>query len=537
MSYEYPQAVSQEAYNSLVMAGVPAEGGTISVAEVTFHSEYGPNWYGNSAPSASLGSYVNLTSNQVLFMFSEPITGYTNRNLGGTTLDIGGIGVYYYDSKPHLCPVDPSGDLMTAYAGPEMSLPNYAEMMGVGSQIYIVMSYQSQNGGHVPAVAVGAKVDMVNNPIQYAKDHYTYNLCSFTNVGNDIFEYALHDNYWDPYDQAPDNEDDGGGGGYNPQDDQIDYPGNPIEGAISTGMMTMYRVTSAELHSLSTKLWDTSFFSSIIKNWTDPMQNIISLHQIPLDPSAINVQASHIYVGNVDTQIDSHKVIEANQWVDVTFDPINVAQSYKNFVDFDANIEIYLPYVGYRSLDIKDCMDGQLVVKYKIDLLTGDFIARVEAKSSWTVSKYSDAKDHVIMQENGNMALNIPLSMTNYMSVYTALFSAVGSAASKDVGGAASSLMNAKPTYGSKGNLATNAGALSVSYPYVIIRRPQFKAPKTFNKEQGVISNITGSLGSNTGFVSVVPGSLDLEGIPCTSDEREMMIDLLEGGVIVNSFT
>lgn len=535
--YDYPNAVTNEQYQTLVMQGLGVKNGVIPCAEVQFYSETGPNWYGNNQPPASLGSLQGFTSTQVLFMFQEPIEGYTNRDMAGGTVDIGGVAVYN-DGQVHLAPVDPQGNILTQYAGPTMSLPNYCNDP-LSVSLYLVMSYQSQSGGHVPALALGGPVDPVAYPLQYAKAKYSYGLCYFGipsgSDGNDIIGEGLGSQEWNSDKQTDDNGQEGGGGGYPAVDQQVDYPSSPTEGAIATGMVTMYRPSLSELQALAVKLWSNDFITTIFKNWADPMQNIISIHQLPIDSREINVQAADIMVGNFDSEITSHKVLPASQWIDLDLGKIDIGMGFKNFTDFEGDIDLWLPYVGFRSVDIKDCMDGQLWIRYKIDLFSGEFVARVDASSTFTINSAVDgAKTHPILQESGNMATQIPLSASNFMNVYTSIISMGAAVATKDIAGAANAALNAKPSYSNKGvNNAANSGLMSVCYPYVVIRRPRYKNPATFNAEEGIISNISGKLGNDLGFVSVVPGSLDLRSIPCTQEEREMIIDLLESGILV----
>lgn len=536
--YDYPNAVTNEQYQTLVMQGLGVLGGVIPCAEVQFYTESGPNWYGNDAPPASLGSAASLTSgSRTLFMFQEPIKDYTNRDMGDVTVDIGGIALYN-DGTVHLAPVDPQGNILTQYAGSTLSFPEYCTD-ATQVNIYLVMSYQSQQGGHVPAIALGGPVDPIAHPLIYLKAKYSYSLCYVAlpvpGKGNDIIGEGLGSQEWNSDKQTDDNGQEGGGGGYPAVDQQVDYPSSPSEGAIATGLVTMYRPSLAELQALAVKLWSNDFITTIFKNWADPMQNIISIHQLPIDSREINVQAADIMIGNFDSEITSHKVLPASQYIDLDLGKINIGMGFRNFTDFEGDIDIWLPYVGFRSVDIKDCMDGQLWIRYKIDLFTGEFVARVDASSTFTINSAVDgAKTHPILQESGNMATQIPLSASNFMNVYTSIIGFGAAVANKDIMGAANAALNAKPSYSNKGvNNAANSGLMSVCYPYVVIRRPRYKNPATFNAEEGIISNISGTLGNDLGFVSVVPGSLDLHSIPCTQEEREMIIDLLESGILV----
>ena len=538
MSTTHPQSISHDAYITLLNNGLPTKSGNIHVTETTFHSESGPNWQGASAPNVAVCGIGDLTSSHTLFMFTKTITDYTNNNLGETTLDIAGVGISFHDKKVHLCPVDANGTLMTAYEGIALDLtPSYCSALALpDAKLYLCVTYLEQLGGYCPYLGIGCEVDGKTHPLIFLKDTFTFSQGYFNLVGNDIFEYALFGKYWNSEETAPDNETDGGGG-TPPTDEQLEMPDLPTTGALATHLISAYNVTLAELQNLGKYLWSNSFVDSILKNYQDPMQNIVSCHILPFNPSLIPSHASNIFIGNMDSNINSHRVNDESEFIELNFGKIYLKSMYNTFGDFDTRVTLYLPYSGYIELDVSDLMGngsggGYISVKYRVDILTGDFIATVEASTPF--SKHYGVETHIIEQKTGNMASQIPLSGSNYLSVYNTLFASIGQFASSNILGGVGTLMQTKPQYSKTGNVGGNTGRLGYNRPYLLVHYPNYREPKLWRDRNGVISNIAFTLSKLTGFIQVKKDTFKGDSIPCTQTELEMITDLLESGVITN---
>ena len=541
MSATHPNSISTDAYYTILSSGVPTASGNIPVTETTFHSETGPNWQGASSLNGAICGIGDLTHSQILFKFSKTITGYTNNNLGDTTLDIAGVGVSYHDNEVHLCPVAPDGTLMTAYEGIALDLtPSYCSPAAATiGKLYLCVTYLEQLGGYCPYLGMGVEVDQINYPLQYTKDTYTFSQGYFNLVGNDIFEWGLFGKYWNDKEIAPQNDEGGGGGGFNPTDEQLTMPDLPTDGAISTHLVSVYNCTSSELQSFSQYLWSNSFFDNILKNFSSPLENIVTCHTLPIDSRLIASHAENIKVGNLSSGVASHRVNDNQQYIELDFGKINIAHMYNSFADLDTRVTLFLPYAGYTEIDVSDCMgnksaSGWLHVTYRLDILTGDFIAVVEADSP--LSTHWDVDYHIIEQKTGNMASPIPISASNYMSVFTSSIGAVGQFASGNILGGVGTLMQSKPQYSKTGNIGGNVGRLGYTKPYVILHRPVYKTPDKFNHKCGVVSNIYCRLNDQnvTGFIKVKKDTFKGANIPCTQTELEMIKDLLESGVVTN---
>jgi len=195
-----------------------------------------------------------------------------------------------------------------------------------------------------------------------------------------------------------------GGNGYGFWND--DRTGNqplPTTSIIDTGMCSIYLPSKALLKDFSNYLWSNDFFDNILKNYQSPLENIISLSIIPA--IAQPDDARYISIGNCTTNILC--TITNEQYVSVECGKIDLKEHYGNFSDYSPNtsIDIYLPYIGYRQIDIDDFMAGKIRVRYQCDILTGDCVAEIYSEGK--------GKSKLMYTFNGKISYNGPLSCAN----------------------------------------------------------------------------------------------------------------------------
>ena len=76
----------------------------------------------------------------------------------------------------------------------------------------------------------------------------------------------------------------GGGDGYFFRNNvEIPFSTIPTISAASSGFVSLYKVTESQLQNLASDLWNSNFFNSLVKNFANPFDNIISLGMIPYD--------------------------------------------------------------------------------------------------------------------------------------------------------------------------------------------------------------------------------------------------------------
>lgn len=325
----------------------------------------------------------------------------------------------------------------------------------------------------------------------------------------------------------------GTGGGDTPSTDggdAVDFPVLPSVNAISTGLISVYNPSNQNLRDLAGVLWGNDFEQSIKKILNDPFDGIIGLSMIPFSPTTSGSINCHI--GNFDTEI-SMPVVSA-QYYTIDFGSLNIPESWKNALDYSptTECEIYLPFVGFRSLKVEDVVGNTVSLKYNIDVLTGSGIAMIKCG------------DKVLYNYPCKVSYDIPLTGSNKAALYTGLINiamsglagAARGGAMGAIGGAATSAIQTATSKQSSieksGAITSNTGVLADFTPYIVLRRPIQSMPKNFKNIKGYQSNITATLGTLKGYTEV--DYVHLTGFDMATDAELQEIEkLLKTGVII----
>ena len=163
---------------------------------------------------------------------------------------------------------------------------------------------------------------------------------------------------------------------------------------------------------LASSLLNTNFFDNVKDLFTDKAQFVNSIKWYPFALSnflTIDATESDLELGGTTptwggvqtypvkikkvTAILTHVLI-ASVVIDTEFD---------NFMDYEpyTTAQIYLPYLGFYALPIKDCMGRTVNVYYSIDFDTGQATA------------YLETDNRVIMTVSGKIGIDIPLGSGN----------------------------------------------------------------------------------------------------------------------------
>ena len=321
-----------------------------------------------------------------------------------------------------------------------------------------------------------------------------------------------------------------GDSGYDAKSDPIDFPAPPTGGALSTGTIKGFVVSTGIISGLFNELWNTSLFDidTFQKLLSEPLDALISLHCLPFIPA--NGTAATIKLGNYETQ-QSAPVI-TNQYSTIDCGELTVPKYWGNALDYEPytkNIEIYLPFIGIKQLKAEDVIGFKLKIKYIVDVLTGDLTAQIKCGKS------------VLYKFQGNCKATIPISakvnesLTNLIK--GAGHVAVGAVAGGLAGAATGAISAAVNTSLSKsvisrsGDLSGAVGLLDDFLPYLIIHRPIQSLAENFKSFKGYPSNITATLSSLKGYTEVE--YIHLKNIKATDAEIEEIEALLKEGVII----
>lgn len=330
----------------------------------------------------------------------------------------------------------------------------------------------------------------------------------------------------------------GGDGDFDDTSDIIDIPYLPPSYA-SNNMVNFYVPTQIQLSAISRYLWSALDVESFKRLITDPMNAFISLNYIPYRDN--NATLTKFVVGNIETDIDVYKT--SAQFVEIDCGELNLKEFWGNYLDYSpyTKVEIYLPYIGIKQLDVDEVMGSNIKVVYHLDITTGACVCFVK------ISKGN--LNSVLYNYEGNCSVNIPLTSNDFRTTITAIASLIADGGMMVSTGGMSSAIRAgsaiktladvydavnggsKPIIQKSGTLTANHGAMGVQKPYLIVTRPRQCVPAQQKKYTAYPAFITERLGNLSGFTKV--DSIHLDNVTATDIELEEIEEMLKEGVIL----
>lgn len=303
-------------------------------------------------------------------------------------------------------------------------------------------------------------------------------------------------------------------------------------GAVDIGFISIYNPTINELKLFCQYLWSIGTdVSDVLKRlFQTPMQAIVGLMQVYTPQPT--TETKNIMLGILDTNVASR--ISTEQYVTLDCGTITINEYYTNYLDYKyyTTAMLYLPFIGFVSLDINDIIKSKINVKYNIDLVTGSCVAYVTIKK--------DSMNAVLYTYNGNCSIQIPITSTNYNSIVNSVISTATSAiATIATGGvtagmlasSAGNLLNSNIGIQRSGATSSTFGAMNIKIPYLILNRKQDVTPLNFNKYVGQPTSRTIKLNYLDGFTKIKDVHIEIDG--ATEQEQNMIKNLLIGGVLL----
>ena len=349
---------------------------------------------------------------------------------------------------------------------------------------------------------------------------------------NEIYLF-LHGHYNPDEDNPEVIEEDPDGEGTHWIDTEIEGLSKPTKSAINTGFTSMFMVTETNLQDLARFMWSSDFLPNIQKFYSDPREIIIGLSIMPCIPD-VEENPSLIYAGGISTGIYGYRLADQYLLLD-DFASIDILEDkdikFLNYSPY-TRITAHLPFVGEHSLDVNDVMGHKLTLSYLIDFLTGSCVAEIK----------KDGKPRYFF--GGSCGMQIPTSAEDFSRTFSSLLSAgasIGSAlatiatggltAPLALGTAANMLsngLNMSPTVQfSSGSGGTNS-MLSSQTAFLKVETPNEKVSDKQAHYVGRQSLIRKRVGACSGYTKFL--SIHLDGIVCTSDEKQMIMSYMTGG-------
>lgn len=314
-----------------------------------------------------------------------------------------------------------------------------------------------------------------------------------------------------------------------------------------TGLVTLMCPTQAQMQSFANAMWTDNIVEQWKKIFTNLNEAIINLSIVPVPHEQITTgETRTIKVGLVDSGIS---VDIAKEIVTIDYGPLMIDHKYNNFLDYAPYTiaDIYLPYVGYKQLDINRWMGRSLGVYYIIDISTGTGVAYITRSND-------EGENCVGASYECNVARQIPITGADYSNMIRTIMRAaigVGTAANGyatmqrgDKSGSTAAAIGAQQVMSAatdalstqmvhtftSGGLSPNAGQINVQQPYVVINRP-VSLSGNYDALGGKPDGDVAAVGDNQGYQQYYVWN---NTVPCTSEERDMIDNYLRDGIYNN---
>ena len=291
----------------------------------------------------------------------------------------------------------------------------------------------------------------------------------------------------------------------------------------SIGVLTStYKMTRDRLSQLGAFLWSGNIFDSFSLVNSNPIENIISCKDIPF--SIGGGTDNIIKLGNVDTGVNGEKV--NTNFSEITIGSITIPKKYNNFLDLApyTKVTIYLPYIGFKEIDVTLVMGKTITVKYAVDVITGGCIAEIFCSNTR------------LYEFSGQVGIDTPITASNRAQVEAGYISnAVSGGAdliTGDVLGASETMLSSafsKYHYSSTSAPSPSCVASVNRTCYIVIDRPTYDNLKIFNHTRGRMCNLSKKIGNLKGY-TICDSHIDLSGIIATDAEKDEIIKILSSG-------
>lgn len=407
------------------------------------------------------------------------------------------------------------------------------------------------------------------NPIENAEDllwvqlepytNFIYTIKKFLQSDSVVPDYETFDN-WGLLMDMIDGYDPNGGQEDDPQDEPEDVD-DPTYDPLGSGFLYAFMVDSTDMTNLADALVPETLAQKIRADFGNNLfEFIVSYHMMPCLTNASSLNKMNIaYRGNAFTYGDNNTQL-ALAPITKSFYTVSCGSrvcmptgarkdGFENWAQ--ANVQLYLPFIGYVHLNTADVWNKTITISYKFDILQGTCVANVGVGSNGTIysfegsCKYNIPFTTAIDKSNTALLSGIMSSVSVVGAVGGAvaggspmsLLGAVGSVA--DATGGFMSALEHKSIINRGGCLSGAPGWLMPRKPALIITVPNRIQPgMIYNDTNGYPVFETGYLnGYENNYVEV--GQIGLKaitnqyGATPNDSELDMIKTTLKGGVYV----
>lgn len=368
----------------------------------------------------------------------------------------------------------------------------------------------------------------------------------------------------DPGDGTPPNPFGGGGGNGDNFDDPIPFPDTPFSPASLGGYLTLVQ-SPDELKKLTSVLWkpvirDLSDALKVYFNTDNLTNSVLSIMYYPVDLAAMPLGLTHsdsIRIAWSDDNI-SADIMANNVSHEIDAGYYDFAEYYGSFLDYApyTTADIWLPYIGYKPLEIDAVMGKRVNVKYYIDFIYGLATAVIFADNR-PINTYTGQLAIDLAVTGRDYANKLRQTVDAGLSMVTGVNKSIGSVSqgaaavlAKDAGGIANAAGGLVGNFSSgalAGGQAVMQQAQTVTYGtaggenwlsmpqrcHIKFTRAVAASPASYINEMGYPTTYTATVSKFAGYLKCAAVFGDFSGIP--ADDADEIETLLKTGVQIKT--
>ena len=248
------------------------------------------------------------------------------------------------------------------------------------------------------------------------------------------------------------------------------------------GLISIYNPSPNDLIKIS-KIRFESFSTSEGLQYIDTAQYLIALFRLYCKVEVAG--SERVYFGKYDMQVDC-PIVDGDILI-LDCGNVEIQEKYHNSIDYNnTDIEIYLPFIGFVTLNTTDFMNCSVNLKYQVNIVNGDSLAILSVDNN------------ELLTQDCNISFKIPYTMEDNKKVYS--------------------------------EIDANHNYLNSLQPFLYIKRSILNDNRTkpYNK-----SSIWGKIGNFTGYSEINDVKLSIQNQYITYTEIEEIKQLLANGVIL----
>lgn len=349
--------------------------------------------------------------------------------------------------------------------------------------------------------------------------------------------------------EFPYTDDGEGGGDGNPDNssDDISIPTMPVapwNSINNSGMVTLYNVGISQMTSLSNFIYSENALQTALKKvFQVPIDAILDFYYLPISIGS-DYTTTPIVLGGYNTGISARR--PSQQYRDFDFGSIFLENYFDSFLDYEPYTSLYisLPFIGIKKLDASLYTNASTHLVYRIDLLSGCFVAYLEV----TKSDEFGTRTMLVNTFSGNCAIHLPLTNASATGITNGILSVGAGAVGAGVSLATGNPLGLVPAVGqvAKGvgqayignqslesvtSYSGNLGFMGCLTPYFIIERPIPQIPFNYSQFNGFTSETETTLALLSGYTQV--HHINLPNIGMSDEEQKELLNILQSGIVI----